>query len=82
MIVPSSNLEMDGSNMESLNNWAKVRGQWSSNDNENLRFIFMWSNPNDTEVVINVASYLALNGACEVIANGGAAGIFPGATPV
>lgn len=80
MIVPSSGLGLDGTNMESLNNWAEIRGEWSSdgNENENLSFIFMWSNPRDTEIVINVESYLALNGRVQCDANGGWAGILPG----
>jgi hypothetical protein len=78
MIVPSSGLGLDGSNMGSLNNWAEIRGEWSSNDSENLSFIFMWNNPRDTEIVINVESYLALNGMVQCDANSGWAGILPG----
>jgi hypothetical protein len=78
MISSTPGLVMDGSNMESLNNWAKVRGQWSSDDSEAVSFIFMWNNPNDAETVINVESYMALNGTCECDANSGWAGIFPG----
>jgi hypothetical protein len=78
MIVPSSGLEMDNFELSAVNNWAKVRGQWSSSANENLRFIFMWSNPNDTYTVINAASYVSVNGSCQLDANGGALGILPG----
>jgi hypothetical protein len=80
MIVPSSGLEVDNFQLAPVNNWAKIKGQWSSSATETLRFIFMWSNPNDRDTVINAASYLAVNGSCQLDANGGFLGIFPGGT--
>jgi hypothetical protein len=80
MIVPSSGLEIDDFAMEPVNNWAKIKGHWTGNASENLRFIFMWSNPNDRDTVINAASYLSVNGSCNLDADGGALGIFPGGT--
>jgi hypothetical protein len=77
MIVPSSGLEMDNFQLAPVNNWAKIKGQWSSSATETLRFIFMWSNPNDRDTVINAASYLAVNGSCHLDANSGFLGIFP-----
>jgi hypothetical protein len=80
MIVPSSGLEMDNFQLAPVNNWAKIKGERSSSATETLRFIFMWSNPNDRDTVINAASYLAVNGSCQLDANSGFLGIFPGGT--
>ena len=80
MIVPSSGLEMDNFQLAPINNWAKIKGQWSSSATETLRFIFMWSNPNDRDTVINAASYLTVNGSCQLDADSGFLGIFPGGT--
>lgn len=81
IIWPTHGLEMDDSHIEPGNNWAKVKGQsQKSSGQENLRFIFVWENPNDRFAAVNVASFLRLNGSCEASADGGTAGIFPGGT--
>jgi hypothetical protein len=79
MIEATSHLEITQSHIEPENNWAKVKGKWPvKTDPEELRFVFMWSNPNNRYSVVNVASFLALSGSCEADADGGFAGIFPG----
>jgi len=81
IIWPTNGLELEDSHIEPRNNWAKITGQsTASSGNENLRFIFVWDNPNDTFAAVNVASFLSLNGSCEASADGGTAGIFPGGT--
>ena len=65
IIWPTHGLEMDDSHVEPGNNWAKITGEsTASSGNENLRFIFVWENPNDRFAAVNVASFLALNGSC------------------
>jgi hypothetical protein len=72
LIWPTNNLELEDSHTEPWNNTAKVRGLWSgSTGSENLRFIFVWENPIDKWAVVNVESYLAVNGACDAFAEGG-----------
>jgi hypothetical protein len=81
IIWPTNGLELIDSHIEPRNNWAKITGQsTASSGAENLRFIFVWDNPNDRFTAVNVASFLALNGSCEASADGGTAGIFPGGT--
>lgn len=81
IIWPTHGLELLDSHIEPGNNWAKVSGQSSKNSgDENLRFIFVFDNPNDRYTAVNVASYLRVNGSCEASADGGTAGIFPGGT--
>jgi hypothetical protein len=80
MIMSTSGLELDQSHIEPQNNWAKVKGQWSSGANESLQFVFMWTNPSDRYSLVNVGSFLTLNGCCQVGADGGFGGIFPGST--
>jgi hypothetical protein len=80
MIMSTSGLELDQSHIEPQNNWAKVKGQWSAGVNENLQFVFMWTNPSDRFSLVNVGSFLTLNGSCRIGADGGFAGIFPGST--
>jgi hypothetical protein len=71
LIWPTNNLELEDSHIEPWNNTAKVRGLWRGTGNENLRFIFVWENPSDKWAVVNVESYLAVNGACDAFAEGG-----------
>jgi hypothetical protein len=81
IIWPTHGLQLDDSHIEPGHNRAKVKGQSTkSSGSENLRFIYVWENPNDRFAAINVASFLALNGSCEASADGGTAGIFPGGT--
>jgi hypothetical protein len=80
MILQTSGLELVESHIEPQNNWAKVKGEWPPGGNENLRFVFSWTNPRDLYSLVNVGSYLALNGSYRVTADGGHFGIFPGDT--
>ena len=78
-IEATSGLEITESHIEPQNNFAKVKGNWSANSNpKELHFIFMWSSPNDRYSVVNVGSFLTLNGSCEAAADGGFGGIWPG----
>jgi hypothetical protein len=79
IIWPTNGLELEDSHIEPGNNWAKISGQSSKGSGEeNLRFIFVFENPNDSFTAVNIASYLRLNGSCRASADGGTAGIFPG----
>lgn len=71
IIWPTNNVELDDSHIQPWNNTAKVRGQWDGTGTENLRFIFVWENPNDRWVLVNVESNLAVNGFCDAFAVGG-----------
>jgi hypothetical protein len=71
LIWPTNDLELTDSHIEPWNNTAKIRGLWRGTGNENLRFIFVWENPSDKWTVVNVESYLAVNGACDAFAEGG-----------
>jgi hypothetical protein len=71
LIWPTNHLELVDSRIQPWNNRAKVHGLWRGTGNENLRFIFVWQNPNDKFVLVNVESYLAVNGACDAFAEGG-----------
>ena len=71
LIWPTNDLELEDSHIEPWNNTAKIRGLWRGTGNENLRFIFVWENPNDKWAVVNVESNLAVNGVCDAFAEGG-----------
>ena len=71
LIWPTNDLELEDSHIEPWNNTAKVRGLWRGTRQENLRFIFVWENPIDKFVVVNVESNLTVNGACDAFAEGG-----------
>jgi hypothetical protein len=71
IIWPTNGLELEDSHIQPWNNTAKIRAQWRDTGNENLRFIFVWENPNDRWVVVNVESNLAVNGSCDAFAEGG-----------
>jgi hypothetical protein len=71
LIWKTSRLDLVDSHIQPWNNRAKVRGLWSGTGQENLRFVFVWENPNDTWVIVNVESYLAANGACDAFAESG-----------
>jgi len=59
---------------------AKINAGWSTpypdNGFDDLSFVFVWENPSDRNIVVNVASYLMLNGFCDVLAEAGASDIF------
>ena len=74
-------VELDDSHIEPGNNWAKFKIPWTDTGGgyggEDLYFSFVWQNPNDGPVVVNVLSVLSLNGICEAAANAGFA-LWPG----
>jgi hypothetical protein len=71
LIWPSNDLGLEDSHIQPWNNTAKIRAQWRDTGDENLRFIFVWQNPNDKWAVVNVESNLAVNGVCDAFAEGG-----------
>jgi hypothetical protein len=72
IIWPTNGLELVDSQIQPWNNTAKVRAQWRDDRGyENVRFIFVWDNPNDAWAVINVESNLTVNGSCDAFAEGG-----------
>jgi hypothetical protein len=58
-----------GSHIEPGNNWVKflIEAMSGSQDTE-FRFVFLWENQRNDLAVVNVASSLVLNGACEAVA--------------
>lgn len=74
-IFPSDGISMSSSLFAPWNNVAKIGGEWNtphSNDgSDDLSFIFVWENPNEHPVVLNVESYLSINGYCDVLADAG-----------
>jgi hypothetical protein len=72
IIWPTNGLVLEDSHIQPWNNTAKVRAQWRDDEGyANLRLIFVWDNPDDTWVVVNVESYLAVNGPCDAFTEGG-----------
>jgi|SRR5215472_13765891 len=66
------------SHIEPGNNWVKFLIEASSGSlNTEFSFVFLWENQRSDLAVVNVASSLVLNGACEAIA---APGVFSGDT--
>jgi len=61
------------SHIEPLNNWAKILLNYATDDaffaTDRLNFYFVWRNETGSDAVVNVASYLTLNGSCKVHAN-------------
>ena len=80
LVWPSHGLILDDPHIEPWKNSAKFRinSTSASNGLETLTFYFLWENPNSKYVVTNIGSSLVLNGYCEISANGGFMGIFPG----
>ena len=68
--------------IEPGNNWAKILtdyevGRWARwfINRDYLVFYFLWDNPFGHDVVVNVSSYLMLNGQCRATAYAGLLGI-------
>jgi hypothetical protein len=69
----------DGFNFQSLNvaPWntvAKISGAWYDADQggfDDVQFVFAWENPTDRYAVVNVESYLTMNGNCAAWADAG-----------
>jgi hypothetical protein len=61
------------SHIEPLNNWAKILLNYQTDDaffaTDRLNFYFYWRNETGSDAVVNVASYLTLNGSCRVHAS-------------
>ncbi len=76
-ILPTSGISLGAWHKEPWNNTARLSGVWTSPNSENgwdeLDFVFVWRNPASTYAVVNVESYLALNGFCAAWADGGVA---------
>jgi hypothetical protein len=55
------------------NTSVKFQSQWNgfAADDAQLIFVFLWQNPRQTDVVINIESSLLLNGHCDVYQGGG-----------
>ncbi len=82
LVWPSHGVIMDDPHIEPWKNSVKFKmnSNSSSNGYETLTFYFLWENPDNKYVVMNVESSLGLNGYCQNSADGGWAGIFPGGT--
>jgi hypothetical protein len=61
------------SHIEPLNNWAKILLNYATDEvffaTDRLDFYFFWRNETGSDAVVNIASYLTLNGSCRVHAN-------------
>jgi hypothetical protein len=75
LILPSQDLNLFQVAPAPWNNVAKFNGTWSSpypdNRSDNLTFVFAWRNPADHDALINIGSYLMLNGFCDAGAGPG-----------
>lgn len=74
-ILASQDINLSFQSRAPWNNVAKIEGEWDTpypdNGFDDLSFIFVWENPADEPVVVNVESYLVLNGFCDVLAEAG-----------
>jgi hypothetical protein len=77
----SGDTTLRDTHIEPGNSWAKITtdyevGRWSfwAVNHDYLIFYFLWDNPFDHDVVVNVSSYLMLDGDCLVRAYGGFVG--------
>jgi hypothetical protein len=63
-----------GTALEPWDNKAKVESAWPSVNHlgyeAGVGFVFLWTNPNDYSVVLDVESWIALNGFCTAGADG------------
>jgi hypothetical protein len=59
------------SHIEKSNNWAKIALRTEASGNDKVSFYFFWQNTTGSGVVVNVSSYLMLNGFCEAHADHG-----------
>jgi hypothetical protein len=74
-ILPTQGIILDSTHVEPWNNVAKVSGEWETpypdNRTDSISFVFVWTNPSSAYAVVNVESYLMLNGFCHAWADGG-----------
>jgi hypothetical protein len=75
LILPSQDVNLVQVSPAPWNNVARLTAGWSSpysdDGNDTLSYVFAWRNPSDRSAVINVASYLMLNGYCDAGAGPG-----------
>jgi hypothetical protein len=74
-VLPSRDINLVKTSLAPWNNLAKINAQWNTpypdNGWDDLSFVFVWENPSIRDTVVNVESYLLLNGFCDVLAEGG-----------
>lgn len=74
-VLPSRDINLVQTSLAPWNNVAKINAEWNTpypdNGWDDLSFVFVWENPSDRDAVVNVESYLLLNGFCDVLAEGG-----------
>ena len=77
LIWPTNSIDLEASEIVPSNSWAKFRARIESGKffYGNVKFYYLWRNPRDTFVVINVDGYAIFNGYAYV---GSGGGIFPG----
>jgi len=68
----ASNILID-SHIEPMNSWARIsfRDVGTISADQRVNFYFLWRNNVGADVVVNVSSYLMLNGFCEISASHG-----------
>jgi hypothetical protein len=75
LIIPSQDILTFQAHPAPWNNVAKISAEWNTpypdNGFDNVSFLFAWENPRDTATVVNVESYLMLNGFCDALAESG-----------
>ena len=74
-VLPSQDINLVSTSLAPWNNVAKINAEWNTpypdNGFDDLSYIFVWENPNDRDLVVNVESYLMVNGFCDVFAEAG-----------
>lgn len=75
LIWPTNSVDLEESEIVPSNSWAKFRVQTEGHFYGDVKFYYLWSNPRDKFVVINVDGYVIFNGYGFVGAGGG---LFPG----
>jgi hypothetical protein len=74
-VLPSQDINLVSTSLAPWNNVAKINAEWNTpypdNGFDDLSYIFVWENPNDRAFVVNVESYLMVNGFCDVFAEAG-----------
>jgi hypothetical protein len=73
--LPSRDIDLVSTSLAPWNNIAKINAEWNTpypdNGFDDLSFVYVWENPSERPVVVNVESYLMLNGFCDAFAEGG-----------
>jgi hypothetical protein len=74
-IFPTQGINLAKASSAPWNNVARIDGEWNTpypaNGFDDVSFIFAWENPSDRYAIINVASYLMLNGFCAAMSDPG-----------